>query len=84
MTKITVKIEGMRCGMCESHMNQTISKIFPIKKVTSSYRKGESVILTEQDIDEQMLKQAIETTGYDVKAISKEPYEKRGFFGLKS
>lgn len=83
MTKITVQIEGMRCGMCESHMNQTISKAFPIKKVTSSHRKGESVILSEQDIDEQKLKQAIEATGYDVKGISKEPYEKKGFFGLK-
>lgn len=84
MTKITVQIEGMRCGMCESHMNQTIYNAFPIKKVTSSHRKGQSVIVTEQDIDEQALKKAIESTGYEVKGIVKEPYVKKGFFGWRN
>ncbi len=81
MIKITVEIEGMRCGMCESHMNQTIYKAFPIHKVSSSHRKGQSVILTKQDIDEQILKNAIESTGYTVKRISKEMEKKKGFFG---
>ncbi len=41
MTKITVKVDGMMCGMCESHVNDA---------------------------------------GYEVKAVSKEPYEKKGLF----
>lgn len=40
MIKTTLKIDGMMCGMCESHMNDVIRKNFKIKKVTSSARMG--------------------------------------------
>ncbi len=80
MTKITVKVDGMMCGMCESHVNDAVRKAFPVKKVTSSYSKGQTVILTDSDIDEDALRTAIGTTGYEVKAVSKEPYEKKGLF----
>ena len=36
MIKTTLKIDGMMCGMCESHMNDLIRKNFQVKKVTSS------------------------------------------------
>ena len=32
MTKTTLKIDGMMCGMCESHMNDAIRKAFNVKK----------------------------------------------------
>ncbi len=82
MTKITVKVDGMMCGMCESHVNDAVRKVFPVKRVTSSHNKGQTVILTENDIDENALRSAIGATGYEVKAVSKEPYEKKGLFGL--
>ena len=40
MEKITVKIDGMMCGMCESHMNDTFRQNFKVKKVSSSHAKG--------------------------------------------
>jgi len=80
MTKITVKVDGMICGMCESHINDAVRRAFPVKKVTSSHSKGQTVILTENDIDEDALRTAIGATGYEVKAVSKEPYEKKGWF----
>ncbi len=83
MQKITLKIDGMMCGMCESHINDAVRKAFPVKKVTSSHSKGETVILTEEDIGEEQLRAAIEPTGYKVLAVSKEPYEKKGLFGLR-
>ena len=52
MLKITVGVDGMMCGMCENHINDAIRKAFSVKKVTSSHSKGQTVILTEQDIDE--------------------------------
>ena len=82
MNKIIVKIDGMMCGMCESHVNDAIRRAFPVKKVTSSHSKGETVILTETDIDEAAIRSAIDATGYEVKAVSKEPYEKKGLFGF--
>lgn len=80
MTQITLKIEGMQCGMCESHVNDAIRRSFSVKKVTSSHAKGETVILTETDIDEQALRAALDSTGYQVLAVSKAPYEKKGLF----
>ena len=80
MLKITVRVNGMMCGMCESHVNDAVRKAFPVKKVTSSDGRGETVILTEHDIDEAALRSAIGATGYEVQAVSKEPYEKKGLF----
>ncbi len=82
MLQITLKIDGMMCGMCESHVNDAVRRAFPVKKVTSSHKKGETVILTEADIPEQKLREAVEATGYRVLAVSKENYEKKGLFGF--
>ena len=37
MIKTTVKVDGMMCGMCESHVNDAVRKAFQVKKVTSSH-----------------------------------------------
>ncbi len=80
MTKITVHIDGMMCGMCESHINDAIRKNFSVKKVSSSHSKNQTVILTETDIDDNKLKAAIDSTGYVFVSAAREPYEKRGLF----
>ena len=82
MNKITVKINGMMCGMCESHVNDAIRKNFSVRKVTSSHAKGEAVILTEDTITEEQLRAAIDPTGYQVQCVAVEPYEKKGIMGL--
>jgi copper chaperone CopZ len=82
MYKITVKIDGMMCGMCESHVNDAIRKAFSVKKVTSSHTKGQAIILTEEAITETQLRSAIDQTGYQVKSVAMEPYEKKGLFSL--
>ena len=53
-----------------------------MKKVTSSHAKGETVILTEQELDEEKLRKEIGETGYELKSVSKEPYEKKGLLGF--
>jgi copper chaperone CopZ len=80
MVKICLKVEGMMCGMCESHINDAVRSAFPVKKVTSSHTKGETVILAEQEIDGDALRKAIDKTGYTVASVTSEPYEKKGFF----
>lgn len=82
MYKTTVKIDGMACGMCESHINDVIRKTFPeAKKVASSHRKGEATFLTEEKVNGEVLARAIEDTGYHYKGYTSEPYEKKGLFG---
>lgn len=82
MIKITLKVDGMACGMCEAHMNDTVRKSFNIKKVTSSHAKKETVIITENDIEDEKLYSSINATGYRLISISREPYEKFNLFNM--
>ena len=66
MKRITVKIDGMMCGMCEAHICDTI---------------GEAAFLSENDVDEEALKKAIADTGYTFVSVLSEEYKKRGLFG---
>ena len=56
MYQITLKIDGMMCAMCESHVNDAVRNAFPVKKVTSSHSRGETVILSETAIPEAELR----------------------------
>ena len=80
MVKITVGVEGMACGMCEAHINETVRNAFPVKKVTSSHVKKQTVIIAEQDIAEPEVRNAIAKAGYEAVSVSSEPYEKKGLF----
>ena len=80
MIKLTVGVEGMACGMCEAHVNEAVRNTFPVKKVTSSHTKKQTIIITESDIDEKKLKDVIAESGYEVVSIIREPYEKKGLF----
>ena len=80
MIKTTVKIEGMMCGMCETHINDTIRAAFPVKKVSSSHTKGETVILSDAPLDTEKLRQAVDATGYTFVSVSEEAAEKKGLF----
>ena len=83
MIKITLKVDGMMCGMCESHVNDAVRKAFPVKKVSSSHSRGETIIISEQEIGEEELRRAIEATGYRVLSYAAEPYEeKKGLFSF--
>ena len=79
MLKVTMTIDGMSCGMCEAHINDAIRKVFSVKKVTSSHRKGITELLIQDAVDTQLLKHAVEEFGYKVLDIRCEPYERQGF-----
>ena len=63
--------------------NDAVRKAFQVDKVSSSHSKGETVIISDGPLDEGTLKTAISATGYEVKGISSEPYEKKkGLFSF--
>ncbi len=81
MIKTTLKIDGMMCSMCEAHINDTIRKAVPgAKKVSASHVKGEASFLTEDAVDEKLLKDAVAATGYACLSVDSSPYEKKGWF----
>ena len=77
MIKTVLKIDGMMCGMCESHMNDVIRQNFQVKKVTSSHKKGETEILSEEPVDEEKVRAEVEKIGYKVLDIQAGNYEKK-------
>ena len=85
MFKTILKIDGMMCPMCESHINDTIRNHFKVRKVSSSHSKGTTEIISEEWLDKSTLCEEIYKTGYKVLDVKTEPYEKKGFslFGKK-
>ena len=84
MVKTTLQIDGMMCGMCEAHICDAIRKAVPLaQKVSASRGRKEASFLTEDNVDAESLKSAIDATGYSCLGVSSAPYEKRGLFGRK-
>ena len=67
------------CRMCESHINDTVRRSFEVKNVSSSHTKGITEIISENQLDENALREAVGKTGYKVLEIKTELYEKKRF-----
>ena len=82
MIRITVKVDGMMCGMCEAHINDAVRKALPVRKVTSNHKKKETVILTEQDISDSSIEAAVTQSGYTFLGATHEEDRPRGLKAL--
>lgn len=83
MIEITLEVEGMRCGMCESHVNDSVRRACCVKKVTSSHSKNRTIVVAGDNADRQEIIDAITAQGYTVGNVSVKTYEKRVLFGRK-
>ena len=82
MEKITLRIKGMSCGMCEVHICNAIRTAVPsAKKVTASRSRKEASFLSEYPVDAELLKEAITATGYLCLSVESVPREKKSRFG---
>ena len=81
MVMTTAKIDGMMCSMCESHVNDMIRKHLKVKKVTSSHKKNEAYIVSEDALTREELETVLSSMGYHCTGVSSEPARK-SFFGL--
>ena len=77
MIRTTVQVSGMVCGMCEAHVNDAVRSAFPVKKVSSSRVRGETVIESETPLDREKLRQVISKTGYVMLSVSEEETTKK-------
>ena len=81
MVKTIAKIEGMSCPMCEAHICDTIRKTFAgAKKISASFKKKEASFLTDEDVDPDKLRKAIEETGYAYVSSESTPFVKKPFW----
>jgi len=70
MIRVIFRIDGMRCGMCEAHVNDAIRRSGDVKKVKSSHRKGTAEFLAADEAAVQTARTAIEAQGYRVLDVS--------------
>lgn len=68
----TLEIHGMRCNMCESHVNDVIRRNFDIKSVKSSHLRNQTVIVAKSPLDVERMKEVIAATGYELKGIKED------------
>ncbi len=81
MNKITVRVDGMMCGMCEAHVCDAIRKSFQeAKKVKAAKSKGIVEFLTETIPFNNAVENAITETGYSFVSLKTEEYKKEGLF----
>lgn len=83
MVELILEVEGMKCGMCESHVNDVVRRIDGVKKVSSSHAKGRTVVVAEDGVSRGDIVNAVAAQGYGVNGIEEKPYVKRGLFGRK-
>lgn len=65
MVKVFLNVDGMMCGMCEAHVNDIVRKTTKIKKVKSSHKKKETIIIMENRKDLGLIINVIKSLGYD-------------------
>ena len=73
MLKIVLEVEGMRCGMCETHVNDVVRRVEGVRKVASSHAKGRTEVIAEDGVDITRIKAAITAQGYTVGGIQSMP-----------
>lgn len=66
LKQIVLKIDGMKCGECESHVNDIIRRNFKVKKVSSSHRTGEVKILSKEELTLQEIEEKLMSYGYKI------------------
>ena len=69
MTK-TMKIEGMMCGHCEASVKKALEAVEGVESADVSHEKGEAVVTLSGNVDDAVLKKAVEDKDYKVISIS--------------
>ncbi|MBU5488853.1 cadmium-translocating P-type ATPase [Clostridium sp. MSJ-8] len=66
----TMKIEGMMCGHCEARVKKTLEAIDGVVEATVSHESGTAIVKLDSDVDNAILKKAVEDQDYTVVSIN--------------
>ncbi len=71
MNKYILGIDGMKCGMCEMHVEEKIKDSFVVKKAKASHITNKLIVIAENDYLEQDFKNVLDPTGYRITSFEK-------------
>lgn len=69
--KLIIEIEGMMCPHCEERVATTLKSIFNTEKVKVNHKKKEAVVKTNQDLQDELIKEKIKEIGYEVLTVNR-------------
>ena len=64
-----IKVNGMMCAHCEAHVKKALEAIEGIDSAVASHEENLVTITNSKDIDESVIKAAIEDAGYEYAGI---------------
>ncbi|MDY3257369.1 MAG: heavy metal translocating P-type ATPase [Ruminococcus callidus] len=67
--KKTMFIKGMMCGHCEATVKKTLEAIDGVASAEVSHEKGTAIVTLSSDVDNSVLKKAVEDKDYTVEKI---------------
>ena len=82
MIKYILGIDGMKCAMCEIHVEEALEKRVEHKRVNASHLKNEVVVISPLDLTQNDFKLVLDPTGYRITSFKKEE-AKHTLFGWK-
>lgn len=68
MTRM-MKVDGMMCHHCEMHVENALRALDGVESVKADHEKGEVALTLTKDVDDSVLRSAVEKEGYEVKSI---------------
>ncbi len=67
--EMKINVKGMMCGHCEAHVKKALEAIDGIDSATASHADNLVTLTTSKDVDESVIKAAIEEAGYEYAGI---------------
>ena len=67
--EMKIKVNGMMCGHCEAHVKKALEAIDGIDTAVASHEENLVTITNSKDVDESVIKAAIEDAGYEYAGI---------------
>ena len=68
MTK-TMSIEGMMCVHCEARVKKALEALEQVSSAEVSHEKGNAIVTLQGDIEDDVLRKAVEDQDYTVTGI---------------
>ena len=68
--EMKITVNGMMCGHCEAHVKKALESIDGVESAVASHEDNLVTITNSKDVDESLLKAAVEEAGYEYVGIT--------------
>ena len=65
-----IRVNGMMCGHCEAHVKKALEGVDGIESAAPSHADNCVTLTTSKDVDEAVIKAAVEEAGYEYAGIA--------------